>query len=268
MLQIKGFVFNFASENTYVIYNQNKNAWLIDPGNSDDQETKAIKNFIREKELNIEKIVLTHAHIDHILGLQWASDTFKVPVFMHKEDKEVLDMFQISGMRFGMELEHIHADIRYIDENDELAIHLAHAANEVGPDVSPEAGGRLYLVAGNGQHLRYRIHHDAYVLIAMLRVIRVYSFDDDDAAAASDAGGGIAKASVEVHHRDHGPPEVDHAADEAWHHGDGSDVAVFDDFFDPENVDGKHLTLDQEGQILGIALIVMSQCDWLWDHFG
>ena len=87
-----------------------------------------------------------------------------------------------------------------IDENDELAIHLAHAADEVGPDVSPEAGGRLYLVAGNGQHLRYRIYYDAYVLIAMLRVIRVYSFDDDDAAAASDAGGCIAKAGIEIHH--------------------------------------------------------------------
>ncbi|WP_312171422.1 MBL fold metallo-hydrolase [Chryseobacterium sp.] len=122
MLQIQGFVFNFASENTYIIYNENKNAWLIDPGNMSDSETKTLENFIREKELKINKILLTHAHIDHILGLQWASDTFKVPVFMHKDDQEVLDMFQISGMRFGMALEHIHADIRYISENDELEL--------------------------------------------------------------------------------------------------------------------------------------------------
>jgi len=122
MLQIQGFVFNFASENTYIVYNEHKNAWLIDPGNMSDSETKSIGNFIRENELNIEKILLTHAHIDHILGLQCASDTFKVPVFMHTDDKEVLDMFQISGMRFGMELEHIHADIRYVSENEELEL--------------------------------------------------------------------------------------------------------------------------------------------------
>jgi glyoxylase-like metal-dependent hydrolase (beta-lactamase superfamily II) len=122
MLQIQGFVFNFASENTYILYNENKNAWLIDPGNMSEEETLAIGNFIREKELKIVNILLTHAHIDHILGLQWASDTFKVPVLMHQDDKEVLDMFQISGMRFGMNLNHIEADIRYIKENEELEL--------------------------------------------------------------------------------------------------------------------------------------------------
>ena len=48
--------------------------------------------------------------------------TIRAACEKYKEDKEVLDMFQISGMRFGMELEHIHADIRYIDENDELEL--------------------------------------------------------------------------------------------------------------------------------------------------
>lgn len=120
MLNIQAFVFNFASENTYVVYNENKNAWLIDPGNSTQQETDTIEKFISEKQLKIQKILLTHAHIDHILGLQWAVDTYKVPVLMHKEDQEVFDMFQISGMRFGMQLNHIKAEIQYIDENSEL----------------------------------------------------------------------------------------------------------------------------------------------------
>jgi len=113
-------VFNFASENTYVLFNENKNAWLIDPGNMNEQETQAILNFITENNLNIQKIVLTHAHIDHVLGLQWAYDTFKVPVTMHQDDKEVLDMFQISGMRFGFTLDHIKVDLNYIKEGDEL----------------------------------------------------------------------------------------------------------------------------------------------------
>ncbi|WP_394675055.1 MBL fold metallo-hydrolase [uncultured Chryseobacterium sp.] len=120
MLQIQGFVCNFAGENTYILYNEHQNAWLIDPGNSNEQETRAIENFISEKGLKVRKILLTHAHIDHVMGLQWAFDTFKVPVVMHQEDKEVLDMFQISGMRFGMNLNHIQADLEYINEGDEL----------------------------------------------------------------------------------------------------------------------------------------------------
>ncbi|ROI00690.1 MBL fold metallo-hydrolase [Chryseobacterium daecheongense] len=120
MLQIQGFVFNFASENTYIIYNENKNAWLIDPGNMNEQETKAISDFIINNGLTIQKILLTHAHIDHVLGLQWAFDTFKVPVIMHQEDQEVLDMLQMSGMRFGFQINPVKVDIKYINEGDLL----------------------------------------------------------------------------------------------------------------------------------------------------
>ncbi|MCX8526057.1 MBL fold metallo-hydrolase [Chryseobacterium formosus] len=120
MFQIQPFVFNFASENTYLLFNENKNAWLIDPGNMNEQETKVISNFITENDLKITKIILTHAHIDHVLGLQWAFDTYKVPVTMHQDDKEVLDMFQVSGMRFGFELDHINVDLEYVIEGDEL----------------------------------------------------------------------------------------------------------------------------------------------------
>lgn len=120
MLQIQGFVFNFASENTYIIYNENKNAWLIDPGNMNAQETQAIDNFIKDHELKIQKILLTHAHIDHVLGLQWAFDTFKVPVYMHQEDQEVLDMLQASGMRFGFSVDPVKVDVEYVKEEEEL----------------------------------------------------------------------------------------------------------------------------------------------------
>jgi glyoxylase-like metal-dependent hydrolase (beta-lactamase superfamily II) len=120
MFQIQAFVFNFASENTYVLFNENKNAWLIDPGNMNEQETQAISNFITENNLKIEKILLTHTHIDHVLGLQWAFDTFKVPVTMHQEDQEVLDMLQASGARFGFQIPAVKVDTEYINEGDEL----------------------------------------------------------------------------------------------------------------------------------------------------
>lgn len=120
MLQIQGFVFNFASENTYIIYNENKNAWLIDPGNMSAQETQTIDNFITENGLHIQKILLTHAHIDHVLGLQWAFDKFKVPVHIHQEDQEVLDMLQASGLRFGMTIDPVKVEVNYVKEGDEL----------------------------------------------------------------------------------------------------------------------------------------------------
>jgi len=120
MFHLQIFTFNIASENTYILYNDKKDAWLIDPGNMDEKETSAIGNFIKEKKLKITKILLTHAHIDHVLGLQWAYDTFKIPVNMHPEDKEVLDMLPMSATRFGLFVKPVNAEIQYINENDEL----------------------------------------------------------------------------------------------------------------------------------------------------
>ena len=91
MLNIQIFTFNPFSENTYVLYNENKNGILLDPGNWNEKETEILENFITEKEIKIQNILLTHAHIDHVLGLQWAFDNYKVSVKMHQEEKEMLD---------------------------------------------------------------------------------------------------------------------------------------------------------------------------------
>lgn len=120
MFQIQSFVFNFASENTYILYNERKNAWLIDPGNFSEKETEMIEKFISNQELNIQKILLTHAHIDHVMGLQWASDKYKAPVFLHQEDEIILDMFAMSGNRFGFSLSPIQVKTNRIHEGDEL----------------------------------------------------------------------------------------------------------------------------------------------------
>lgn len=122
MLHIKSFTLGFAAENTYIIYADNKSAWLIDPGSKSSGETDYIANFIKEKGLKIEKILLTHAHIDHVLGLQWAFDTFKTPVLMHREEQQILDMFQMSGMRFGFQLPSINVEVKYIKEGDKLTL--------------------------------------------------------------------------------------------------------------------------------------------------
>lgn len=122
MLQLQVFVFNVASENTYILYNEKGNAWIIDPGNMNEKETELIDQFIKEKKLNIQKIVLTHAHFDHVAGLQWAYDTFKVPVVMHHEDQEILDMLPMSAGRFGLQIPPVNVDITYVNEGDQLEL--------------------------------------------------------------------------------------------------------------------------------------------------
>jgi len=154
MLHIQRFVFNFASENTYILYNENKNAWIIDPGNMNEQETYAISNFIAENKLNIKKILLTHAHIDHVLGLQWAFDTYQVPVTMHQDDKEVLDMLQASGMRFGFQVNPVQVEIDFVKEGETLELEEDHFKIYHVPGHSPGSvvyhnEARKFMISGD-----------------------------------------------------------------------------------------------------------------------
>ena len=122
MIQIQSFAFNPFSENTYVVFNENKNAFIIDPGNFSEEETKVLENFIAENDLKVQNILLTHAHIDHVLGLQKAFDHYKVPVLMHELDQEILDRNPLDANRFGFFFKPFAGDISYLKENDILKL--------------------------------------------------------------------------------------------------------------------------------------------------
>lgn len=122
MLQIQSFVFNPFSENTYVVFNDEKQAFIIDPGNFAEKETEVLNKFIEEKELKIQNILLTHAHIDHVLGLQKMYDLYKVPVLMHEVEKEILDRNPMDANRFGFFFKPFEGEISYVKENDKVSL--------------------------------------------------------------------------------------------------------------------------------------------------
>lgn len=119
---IQSFPFNPFSENTYIIFNENKNAFLVDPGNYNEKETKMLEYFIEENQLKIQNVLLTHAHIDHVFGLQWAFDQYKVPVLMHEDDQEILDRNPISARSYGFFFKLFEGEIKFINEDEVLKL--------------------------------------------------------------------------------------------------------------------------------------------------
>ena len=122
MLQIRSFVFNPFSENTYVVYNDHKNAFIIDPGNFTTEETRLLQNFIEENGLKIQNILLTHAHIDHVLGLQTVYNLYNVPVLLHETEKEILDRNPMDANRFGFFFKPFEGEIQFLKENEVLKL--------------------------------------------------------------------------------------------------------------------------------------------------
>lgn len=102
MLQIQSFCFNPFNQNTYVLYEENNLAVIIDPGNSNAQENLILENFILEKKLKIQRLLLTHAHIDHILGNKFIFDKYGLLPEMHKDDLFFLDRMIETANIYGI----------------------------------------------------------------------------------------------------------------------------------------------------------------------
>jgi len=106
------------SVNCYVIGDDRTNkAAVVDPGGDAD---KIIK-FLEENELELEYIILTHAHGDHIGGIPGLMEKMSVPVYLHKEDLFILKDMEKNyskqmGMTYELETESFLAD------GDELSL--------------------------------------------------------------------------------------------------------------------------------------------------
>ena len=122
MLHIKSFAFNPFSENTYIVFNENKNAFIIDPGDFSEVKNNILNQFIIDNELKVQNILLTHAHIDHVLGLQKAFDKYKVPILMHELEKEILDRNPMDANRFGFFFKPFEGEISYLNENEIISL--------------------------------------------------------------------------------------------------------------------------------------------------
>ena len=185
MLHIKSFAFNPFSENTYVVFNENKNAFIIDPGDFSEVENNILNQFIIDNELKVQNILLTHAHIDHVLGLQKAFDKYKVPILMHELEKEILDRNPMDANRFGFFFKPFEGEISYLNENEIISLddyefqilhvpghspgHIAFYSEAqkfiISGDVLFEGSiGRTDLYKGDAQELLKSIREKLFVL--------------------------------------------------------------------------------------------------------
>lgn len=105
MLRVVSFTFNPFQENTYLIINDKKECLIIDPGMYGEQERKTFSDYLQVNQLIPKMIINTHAHIDHILSVQWLKAKYGIPFGMHRSDLPVLNNAAGSALLFGLEFE-------------------------------------------------------------------------------------------------------------------------------------------------------------------
>lgn len=118
MLYLKSFTFNPFQQNTYLIYDDEKTAYIIDPGNSNNAEHTELKNFITEKGLQLKRLLLTHAHIDHVLGNRFIFDTYGLLPEVHEKDLFFIQRMPESGAMYGLNVDPSPFPGKYLEEGD------------------------------------------------------------------------------------------------------------------------------------------------------
>ncbi len=90
------------SENSYVVgCVESGHGVLIDPGG----EVPELLRIAAEMGLEINDIWLTHAHLDHVLGLHEAVERTGAPIWLHPEDRFLYEAAPQQGQAFGFPIE-------------------------------------------------------------------------------------------------------------------------------------------------------------------
>lgn len=154
MLTVSTFTFNPFQENTYILSNEHNQCWIIDPGMYGADEEKIIFNFIADKKLIPQQIINTHAHIDHILGIEAIQQKYKIPFGMHQLEEPVLANARGSAMLFGLKLGAAPIPDFFIKENEIIMLGADEIEVRLAPGHSPgsiafyNAKGK-YVIAGD-----------------------------------------------------------------------------------------------------------------------
>lgn len=122
MLKLKSFTVNPFQQNTYLIWDSNNIAAIIDPGNSTNLENVMIKKFISENNLNLTRLLLTHAHIDHIMGNKFIFDEYGLLPEVHTEDVFFIDAMKQTAMMYGVNCEESPKPEKYLEHNQLIEI--------------------------------------------------------------------------------------------------------------------------------------------------
>ncbi|WP_071027324.1 MBL fold metallo-hydrolase [Peptoniphilus raoultii] len=115
-VKIMRLVVGPLQENCYLVYNENKECVVIDPGYSG----KDLLKVIEDNHLNVLYILLTHGHIDHIGAVAYLKDKLKIEVYMHENDRYMLeDTDKKRASLYGMDVESTKVD-KLVREGDKI----------------------------------------------------------------------------------------------------------------------------------------------------
>lgn len=113
-MKIQSFTVGPFAENTYLL-TEGGQTLLIDPGFWEDGEYESVISQIENENMSLHAVVLTHAHVDHVLGLHKVLDNFEVPVYLSDKDRYLWNNFASQAAMFGFQTQGFSFDPKSIE---------------------------------------------------------------------------------------------------------------------------------------------------------
>ncbi|HNE79424.1 MAG TPA: MBL fold metallo-hydrolase [Flavobacteriales bacterium] len=120
-MRITRFTFNPFDENTWVLDN-GREALLVDPGCSDADEQRELEYWLATNRLTPIRLLLTHAHLDHVLGCAWMHRRFGLLPELHRADLPLLDLAERQGLIYGIPCEPPPAPTKFFAPGDIITL--------------------------------------------------------------------------------------------------------------------------------------------------
>ncbi|HFD11443.1 MAG TPA: MBL fold metallo-hydrolase [Crenotrichaceae bacterium] len=107
-------------QNCSVVWNlDTKIGALIDPGGNADRLLDAIKNH----QLKIEKILVTHPHVDHVGAVSELAQTLDVPIIgPHRDDQFWIDNLATQSQLFGVPCSGVFKPQQWLEQGDQVDV--------------------------------------------------------------------------------------------------------------------------------------------------
>ncbi len=118
-MHVECFTFNVFQTNCYVC-SSGKDAIVIDPAAGADWEHETLRDYIDQEGLQLRCVVLTHAHIDHILGLARLCEERGISFVMHRSDLPLLHNAEMQARMFAIEFSTPSDPDSYLAEGDHV----------------------------------------------------------------------------------------------------------------------------------------------------
>ncbi|MBI5857755.1 MAG: MBL fold metallo-hydrolase [Sphingobacteriales bacterium] len=154
MLAVKSFTFSPVQENTYVLYNEQRQCCIIDPGCYFPEEREELKTGIEKTGLEPVLLLNTHCHLDHVFGNKFVYDTWGLHLHLHEKEKPVLGFAPQAGQLWQLPFDNYEGPLVYLKAGNIIKIGEEELEIRFVPGHSPgslafyhEAGG--FIIGGD-----------------------------------------------------------------------------------------------------------------------